>query len=460
MRVAGLFLFLVGCAAPEGNGPDGRFRTFSVPIDVTGLPPDPEFVPVRCLVDFTSVLERLGVPGAVDERTLRLEAGGVDVPFQFSAVPQPRPKERLLLPGTPPSVSLSAEHAAGATPPGVRVAGELTWLARAPRYRLSFGVSREGCLVQVPFPPQNLRGFDAAGRATPVPHFPRMQIRPKRPLEGKLHFYDGGQLVTTYHTGGPEFRRPFFYPVVGPDGVPLTEFGKPHDPTESHAHHYSLWIAHASVGGKDFWSERGGRIVHEQTELQEDGPVFSRLAQKTRWVHGEAELLRERRTLTLYATPEAFRVLDVDLELSAPAGAGPVVLGKTSFGFLAARVAQSMTPFDGGGEIRNSRGDLNEHGAHLKKAEWIDLSGPIAPGRWGGVALLDHPSNPNHPTGWHCRNDGWAGASFTLEGPATLEPGRPLLLRYRVVLHRGDSVTGQVARRFAEFASRPVATLP
>jgi len=460
LKRAGLILLLAGCATQEREA-----RTFSIPIEVAGLPTGSEFVPVTCFIDFTAVLERLKVAGAVDERSLRLYAGNAEIPFQFSASPQARPKERKLLPGTSPAVSLSAEYAAGETPAGVRVAGVLTWLARGPRYRLSFKVAPEGRLVQVPFPPQNLRAFDAQGRATPVRHFPRMQIRPQWPLDGKVDLYDGRQLVTTYHTGptqgqaAPPLRRPFFYPVAGPDGIPLTEFGKPHDPTGSHAHHYSLWIAHGSVSGKDFWSERGGMIVHEQFELQEDGPVFGRIVQKTRWVHGETEALRERRTLTLYGGPEAFRVLDVDLELSA-AGAAPVTLGKSSFGFLAARVAQSMTPFDGGGEILNARGDRSEHGAHLKRAEWIDQSGPISPGLWGGVAILDHPSNPNHPTGWHCRDDGWAGASLNLDGPSTIEPGRPLKLRYRVVLHRGNAVQGEIARRFEEYASQPAVTLP
>ena len=120
-------------------------------------------------------------------------------------------------------------------------------------------------------------------------------------------------------------RRPFLYPLVGPDGIPLTEFGKPHDPTGSHAHHYSLWVAHASVGGKSFWSETEGLIAHEGFDHQEDGPVFCRIVQKTAWVHGETTVLRERRRVTVWATPESFRAIDVDLEFE-PCGAAPVTL--------------------------------------------------------------------------------------------------------------------------------------
>lgn len=479
-------LLLVAVIAPMARaeqqaGADAMYRWFSLPVEVEGLPADSESVPVTCAVDLSAALARLDVAGAPDERSLRLiRLGAADAeeePVQFSPAPQPRPERRAALPDTPGYVSYLGEYPAGETPEGVAVSGEMTWLAHADgggraRYRLEFGILREGTLVQVPYPPQNLRAFDAAGRATPVRHFPRMQVRPQQPLDGKVDLFDGRDLVTSYHVGpgssvdqgggrggGSAPRRPFLYPLIGPEGLPLTEFGKPHDPTGSHAHHYSLWIAHASVDGHDFWSEQGGSIVHEQLELLEDGPVFCRIAHRARWVAADGgEVLRERRVVTIYRAAERDRVLDVELEL-APAGAADVTLDATTFGFLAVRVAQPMSVFDGGGEILNARGDRNERGAHLKPAEWIDLAGPVADGLWNGVAVLDHPDNPNHPTVWHCRNDGWACASFNAKRPHTIRPGEPLRLRYRVLLHRGNAAEGAVASRYAEFAARPAVKL-
>jgi len=283
-----------------------------------------------------------------------------------------------------------------------------------------------------------------------------MQIRPQWPLDGVVHILRDGAILTSYHIGPtdstrPAAHRPYFYPVNGPDGISLTELGKPHDPTGSHAHHYSLWIAHANVGGSDFWSERGGMICHEQFELMEDGPIFARLIQRTRWMTQDEVRLRERRQLTFYATPESFRLMDMELELS-PGVSTPGELGKTPFGFLASRVAQSMTVFDGGGEIINALGQRNEQGAHWQRAPWIDQSGPIAPEKWGGIALFDPPDNPGYPTAWHCRNDGWAGAAFNLDRAWRIEPDASLRLRYRVYLHRHDATSGEVPRRYEEYA--------
>ena len=449
-------------------------------VEVRGLPDSARGVPVSTLVDFSQVLQDANIPGTVDEKSLRLfrlapNAGAVEVPAQFNSWPQPRLKERPLLPGTPPTISYLGGYRPDAVPKELRVAGQLSWVADGPaegvgRYRLEFGVLRRGSFLQVPFPPQNLEAFDGQGRATRLRWFPCLQIRPLQPLDGGLDILENRQLVTRYHVGPPKgsvgtteplTRRPFLYPVNGPDGIALTDFGKPHDPTGSHAHHYSIWVAHANVGAHDFWSEKGGLIAHESLDRLEDGPVFCRMVQKLTWLVAPAsakekalELLSERRTLTFYRDEPDFRLIDVELEFT-PTGREPVALGQTNFGFLAVRVAQSMTVFDGGGEIVNSRGDRNEREAHEKQADWIDQSGPVSAERWGGIAIFDHPDNPRHPTYWHCRNDGWAGAAFSLKEGHKVEIDDPLRLKYRLCLHRHDAVRGNVAQRYAEYAAKP-----
>ena len=450
---------------------------FSLPIEVRGLPERSEEVPVSTFIDFSRMLHDANLPGTVDTKSLRLFSlvsnGHIrEVPVQFSSAPMPRRKERPFLPETPPGVSSLGEYRPGEVPQELRAAGQISWIVSSSRdgicrYRLDFGVLRSGRFVQVPYRPQDLKAFDETGQATPLRWFPRMQIRPQQPLAGSVDILDNHELVTRYHVGPqvrtacesePIFRRPFLYPVNDPDGISLTEFGKPHDPTGSHTHHYSIWVAHASVNSRDFWSERRGAIIaHESMELLEDGPVFCRLVQTTRWLTsptGDDDLLHGKRTLTFYCAGPDFRVIDAELEF-VPAGSEPVTLGQTNFGFLAVRVAQSMTVFDGGGEIRNSAGDLNEREAHMQQATWIDLSGPTGDGRWSGIAIFDHPDNPRHPTYWHCRNDGWAGAAFNLKGGYTIEPDKPLRLKYRLCLHRHDAIGGHVAQRYADYAARP-----
>jgi hypothetical protein len=473
-----LFWHVLRVSGTEGAPPHSPGRSdfpashhwFAVEIDLAGLPPGAEFVPISQEVDFTQWIAQAKMRGSVDERSIRLvrllgDGTLSEVPTQFTATPQARPKERRLLEGTTPAVSHASEYLAEDA--NLQVSGRFTWIAAADengssRYRLYFGAPKHGHFVQVPYAPHNFRWFNQEGMTSEPRFFSRMQIRPQWPYAGEIRVHDRNELVTCYGTGPlleiakrpGGLRRPFLYPLIGPDGHPLTEFGKTHDPTGSHAHHYSLWIAHANVNGHDFWSERGGVIAHEQFAATEDGPVFARVTQRTRWIFGESPLLREQRTWTFHHAASGYRLIDLDIELT-PAGSEPVTFGKTSFGFLAVRVAPSLSVFDGGGEIRTSEGDLNEQRVHLRRARWIDQSGPVAPGTWNGIAMFDHPDNPNHPTGWHCRNDGWAGASFNLDAPYELAPGNTLALRYRLYLHRENAVRGEVARRYAEYIAVP-----
>ena len=77
-----------------------------------------------------------------------------------------------------------------------------------------------------------------------------------QPKGGKLRVEINGLFFSEYHY--QEVSRPFFYPVMGPDGLPMTRNwpmsegeGEEHD----HPHHKSFWYAHGEINGHDFWSE-------------------------------------------------------------------------------------------------------------------------------------------------------------------------------------------------------------
>jgi hypothetical protein len=129
-----------------------------------------------------------------------------------------------------------------------------------------------------------------------------------------------------------------------------------------------------------------------------------------------------------------------------------VTLGKSNFGMLGVRMAKTIGVHDGGGTIRNSVGGVNEAGVHEKAARWCDYSGPITREANEGITLLDHPANPNHPTVFHVRDDGWMGAALTFAGPRTIEPGQPLKLRYGLWVHAGVPSAERIDDQFAQFA--------
>ena len=68
-----------------------------------------------------------------------------------------------------------------------------------------------------------------------------------------------------------------------------------------------------------------------------------------------------------------------------------------------------------------------------------------------GLAMLDHPDNPRHPTPWYVIRGsvmGYINAALLNDEPMTLESGEHMTLRYRVIVHphRWDAARLQTAR--------------
>jgi len=283
--------------------------------------------------------------------------------------------------------------------------------------------------------------------AKPVP---RMQVIPLP--QGQVSIERDGREISRYWSG-PELRRPFLFPLVGPSGKSLTRMGHPRDPN-GHSHHNSVWVTHHDVGGVAFWNDAPsskGRIVQRRVVRYEDAENEALVEVVNAWQDDAGKtLLEEQRAMRFRPQDGGQWLLVLDLTFTAPKE--PVTLGKTNFGMIGVRMAKTIGVHDGGGTIRNSEGGVNETGVHEKPARWVDYSGPMTPNDREGLTLLDHPINPNHPTVFHVRDDGWMGAALTFAAPRMIEPGQPLKLRYGLWVHAGVPRPESIDEQFAEFA--------
>lgn len=283
--------------------------------------------------------------------------------------------------------------------------------------------------------------------AKPVP---RMQVIPLP--RGEASILHDGQEISRYYFG-KDLYRPFLFPLIGPSGKSLTRIGHPRDPN-GHSHHNSAWISHHDIGGVGFWNDAAsskGRIVHKRVIRYEDADDLALIEVQNAWQEEAGKvLLEEQRAMRFFPQEGGQWLLVIDMTLTAPKEA--VTIGKTPFGFVGVRMAKTIGVHDGGGTIRNSEGGVNEAGVFWKPARWVDYSGPITPTAREGITLFDHPSNPNHPTVFHVRDDGWMGTSLTFDAPRTIEPAVPLKLRYGLWVHAGVPSPQQIDDHFAEFA--------
>ncbi|HWA98535.1 MAG TPA: PmoA family protein [Pirellulales bacterium] len=297
---------------------------------------------------------------------------------------------------------------------------------------------------------------DVLPDAKPVP---AMQVLPLPDGEDSFQ-YQGRELTRYYHS--PTIERPFLYPLNGPSGRSLTRMGHPHDPI-THSHHNSFWVSHYIVDGTDFWGDRNkGRIVHERVERYDDADDAASLVALNAWKKTDGTvLMRDRRQVRVEPLDRGQWLLTLDLELFVDQD--KVTLGKTPFGIVGVRMAKTIGVNDGGGRIRNSEGNVDEQGENgvfWKHARWCDYSGPITNEAIEGITLFDHPSNPNHPTAFHVRNDGWMGACLTFDADREIVAGTPLMLRYGLYVHAGLPSPSEIGERWKAFAeTEPPATL-
>ena len=293
---------------------------------------------------------------------------------------------------------------------------------------------------------------------------------------GRISVEIDGKPFTDFFIGADVYK-PYLHPLRAASGTIVTR----HFPMESvegetkdHPHHRGLWFAHGDVNGFDFWGSDptyhkpdSARIVLNKVLELKSGKKSGSLTALFDWQDPSGKaLLTERRTMVFYSDPK-LRIIDCDINLTA---GGRVKFGDTKEGTFAMRLAAGLEePHKGApaepprtGTIVNSDGQKGEDNTWGKRANWVDYSGEIG-GEKLGIAILDHPSNPRHPTYWHVRSYGLFGANIfglhdflndkTADGSLTLDPGKSLRFRYRVVIHPGDFQSAGVPEMYKEYGA-------
>jgi hypothetical protein len=279
-----------------------------------------------------------------------------------------------------------------------------------------------------------------------------------------------GKPFTSYIFSG--YAKPILYPVIGPDGVPMTRSFPVEKGVEGeandHPHHESLWFTHDEVNGVDFWAHkpddegRTPRIVQKSMPVCEDGVILT----DNSWTAPDGQVVLTDTRRYVFAGDADQRTIDIQVVLHA--SEGDVHFGDTKEGTMAIRVRTPLQLKDSSGStgaaghIRTSEG-LTDAEAWGKRARWVDYFGEVE-GAAVGVAIFDHPENLRHPARWHARDYGLFTANpfgvkhFTGNdsepGGYTLPVGEDLTLRYRFVFHGGDVDVGVLDSQWKAWAGR------
>ncbi|MEO8027873.1 MAG: PmoA family protein [Bryobacteraceae bacterium] len=278
---------------------------------------------------------------------------------------------------------------------------------------------------------------------------------------GKMEItVDGKPFSNLYY--GPEHNNPLLHPLRSVSGTVVTR-GYPIDTVAGehtdHIWHHGLWYAHGDVNGTDFWRDLGpektGRMI-----------VTGKPRTGKDWITVETEMVTVTKQV-IGVTTETFHfaragnlnIVDATITIRANRGQA-LKMGDTEEGSFGVRLAEEFRA-EHGVAMTNSGGVTGKE-IWGKRAKWVDYSTQIQSEKLG-VLLLDHPSNPKHPTYWHARPYSLCSANpfgehdfekdKTRDGSVTIPAGDKLTFRYRVIIHPGDLKTLDPEKLFRDFAA-------
>lgn len=263
-----------------------------------------------------------------------------------------------------------------------------------------------------------------------------------------LELTESGKPVFVYNFGGilaPGFpetmrRSSYLHPVYAPDGTLLTD-----DFNKDHPHHRGIFWAWevVTVDGKtdDVWTVKGYRQKFVRWKAREvEGPV-ARLAVENGWFAGEHKFVKEDVEILTHATARDRRALEFTLSFEAidkPVVIVGTPIDKKGYGGFAFRTA----PRDGGpAKTVICTGDgISEKDGVMARYPWAEIRGSFE-GKKEVVRIEDDASNPGYPkNGWLMRHSfALLNVSYPGLEPLTLQPGKPLVLKYRVILSSGKA---------------------
>jgi len=241
-------------------------------------------------------------------------------------------------------------------------------------------------------------------------------------------------------------RANYIHPLYGLDGEILTE-----DFPADHLHHrgifwawHQIYIGEKRVG--DGWSTQDvSWDVYDAKTLAVDSQSHA-LEVKVHWKSPlwtdaggkQKPFVKETTTITVHSAEAHFRKIDFEIALLAledDVRIGGAENAKAYGGF------SPRIRLPDGIEFIGQNGPVEPRGTPVEAGPWLDFSGQFADDdRISGLAVLCHKSNPGYPQQWILRRKG------SMQNP--VYPGRhaiplsrkkPLILRYRLIIHQGNT---------------------
>lgn len=289
-----------------------------------------------------------------------------------------------------------------------------------------------------------------------------------------LALLNHGRTVWQCHYAA-DLAKPYFHPLALLDGTVLTA-PSPAD----HPWHRALWFSWKLLNGVNYWEEdpatgRAQGLTEVVSAQASPGPNGAARIEMTLSYHppNAPPVLTESRLIAIGA-PDAKGAYRLDWRGTFSAGDRDLRLegGSAGGGYagLSVRVSQASSDWvlidsEGRRDVPTDSAPGQAAGlaanTHGQRARWADFAlVDEATQQPGGIAILDHPTNPRHPALWHNimaakGRFGYFSPALLWSEPYTLAAGQQFALRYRIIVHPGGLEPEAIEREWREFAAPP-----
>jgi hypothetical protein len=272
----------------------------------------------------------------------------------------------------------------------------------------------------------------------------RIEAEPER-----VSVFRAGSQAPILVQNAPRDLRPFIHPIAVPGGSgSVTENAPDHHPWQ-----HGLYVGLNEVNGVGFWTEG---LSPQRVDL--DGTFHPQIVgtpdsngNTATWTvvteHRDPQgdtLFHETQQWTVTDLGEQYE-LDLVWVLRADQA---LTFGEYPYGGLFLRM-----PFrrETGGTAFNSAGQQGGE-TEGQRAKWVAVQ-MLVPDNSGEVlvAVLDHPSNLEHPVPWRVDNELGINPSVSIAGDWTIPAGGERVFRHRLVVSAAPIEASQIDEAWASF---------
>lgn len=295
--------------------------------------------------------------------------------------------------------------------------------------------------------------------------------------EEQIEVFQNGIKIIGYQTATKDVpegvselykRSGFIHPLNTPSGKRLTRIQP-----EDHYHHYGIWNpwTHTLVEGDtiDFWNLNKGEGTVRFSKLlnKSSGPVYSEFEVLHEHVvlqnNSSKVVLNEVQKIKTMPLNDNKYLVDIVIDYECVSNE-PFKIIEYRYGGFGWRTTEEWD--NQNSTVLSSEG-MTRKDADGSVARWVIVQGQLGDDN-GGVLLLSHPDNFNHPEPlrvWpenqYGRGDLFVNFATTKNTDWTLSPGENYTLRYQLIVFDG-TITSSTAEKYwsnyktpLEFATNP-----